>query len=417
VSLPKGLDLAAVLPRALEYRHDDARWLIGEVVRKQDLDDGEDPHGYVRLNSRILRRVMAERTLPAVVEALENGGVLETAAYTKRVQSRGYRLAEPYCSQDRREVPLRDALLIERVLRERARMEEEQSRRRLPVDEKLIQVQRTRLTVADAADALLVALDPKVGWVQRKLLDRIRNRTPNYSISETGRRFNAITGVSRRLRPALRLDGVPIAGIDVRCTQPALLAAMIDADGNTPRSVGTYVEADLVALPEAVRRAAAAAPRVDSDFGRFRDWVVGGVLYDELVGACRAKGVCLDGPDGPRARVKTLVLQEVLAKKGSYRSPFEDLFAEMFPSVVRWVRSVNQADYCLLVRLLQKMESWLVVEKVTPRLVDRIPVVTLHDAIYAPASDLDLVSDAFQETFEQLGFQLQLKVEGRDGGP
>ena len=57
------------------------------------------------------------------------------------------------------------------------------------------------------------------------------------------------------------------------------------------------------------------------------------------------------------------------------------------------------------------MESWLVVEQVSPRLAGSIRFLTLHDAIYSRREDIETVRSAFQETFEELGFRLALKNE------
>lgn len=50
---------------------------------------------------------------------------------------------------------------------------------------------------------------------------------------------------------------------------------------------------------------------------------------EELVNLCWADGVplsCSASAESPRDRVKTLVLQDVLAKRGNYPSPFEAVF-------------------------------------------------------------------------------------------
>ena len=76
------------------------------------------------------------------------------------------------------------------------------------------------------------------------------------------------------------------------------------------------------------------------------------------------------------------------------------------------IKRVNRDDHGALIRLLQRMESWLVIETVAPRLVGRIPLLTLHDAIYSRRPDVATVADAFDEVFDQLGFRMALKCEG-----
>ena len=56
----------------------------------------------------------------------------------------------------------------------------------------------------------------------------------------------------------------------------------------------------------------------------------------------------------PRDAVKKALLRDVLAKKGLYPSPFEDVFQSIFPSVHQFVRWVNRKDHATLIRILQR---------------------------------------------------------------
>jgi hypothetical protein len=149
-----------------------------------------------------------------------------------------------------------------------------------------------------------------------------------------------------------------------------------------------------------------------SDFALFESIILKGDLYSQIIADCRAAGVVLpDDAEEARERVKVLLMRDVLAKKKPYPSPFEAVFQRAFPAVHQFVRWINQADHGELIRTLQRLESWLVVENVAPRLVGRFPIVTLHDAIFARIEDLPAVVDAFGETFEELGLPLKVKVE------
>ena len=106
-----------------------------------------------------------------------------------------------------------------------------------------------------------------------------------------------------------------------------------------------------------------------------------------------------------------LVLVDVLAKRGRYPSLVEDVFRKSFPNVYRVIKSINRDDHGSLIRLLQRLESWLVIENVSPRLLGRIPFVTLHDAIFSRQYDVSKVSDAFNDTFDDIGFSMALKSE------
>jgi len=126
-----------------------------------------------------------------------------------------------------------------------------------------------------------------------------------------------------------------------------------------------------------------------------------GLLYEELASLCSRD----------RDSVKKRFIVDVLAKKGRYPSGVEEAFRARFPAVWDTIRQINRDSHCTLIRLLQQVESWLVIEQVSPQLVDRIPIVTLHDAIFSRLPDLERVEDAFTEVLEKIGWKLALKRE------
>lgn len=139
----------------------------------------------------------------------------------------------------------------------------------------------------------------------------------------------------------------------------------------------------------------------------FRSFAQSGELYEILVKE-------VNRPEIDRDEIKIGLLRDVFAKRGSYRSPIEDAFARLFPSVLAYVRRVNTNDHATLVRVLQQEESSLVVETVAADLLSRHPGVfflTLHDAIYATHGHLSKVQDSFGRAFDSRNFQLTYKTK------
>jgi len=428
-ALPESFEAAAALPGKLAKRTDDANWLLSTIIRKSAHQETDD-YGYARLDSRILRRVMSRRDQPAVVRALVNADwIRPPAPYCPGVKCKGYALTVTHRDERCKLVPASDPHITRRIHRECERLRVEALDRWLPVHHALNRAQHG-LTIGPEADAIVAALKDAARLGQYILVADIRNGNFRFSIGTTGRVFNAITGLKRELRKALRLDGEPIAGVDIRCTQPALLAMLMGRVG--ARNVTTYIQClppgvsrlyrtaspwplsddgssgfagPLPSMPSVVR--SDFAPASTPDFRVFQSLVCEGDLYDDLVRRCAVENVPL--PDDPRESVKKALLRDVIAKRGAYPCVFEDVFRRAFPSVYRFVRCVNRDDHRELVRILQRLESWLVVETVAPLFVDRIPILTLHDAIYARARDVGLVQEVFTQTFQRLGFRLALK--------
>jgi len=169
---------------------------------------------------------------------------------------------------------------------------------------------------------------------------------------------------------------------------------------NGPKKLSTY-EYTLVESPPLLPPSCLAllpAP----DAADFCLLASGGVLYEKLMADA--------GLD--RDSVKLGLLQDVLAKRGRYPPRLvESAFENTFPTVHRIIRAVNRRDHGTLIRLLQRAESWLVVETVAPRLLAQMPIMTLHDAIFSRRRDVREVEAGFREVFGELGFEMGLKVE------
>ena len=429
--LPAGFEPSEVLPPNLRRREDDARWLVSTILRKEAYRN-TDEHGYTRLRSTVLRRVMSKRTQPAVVRALVEAGVLDPPSpHCAGVRSKGYRLTKMYLAEPFKQVEAKDRKLINRIDRERERMHQEQMVRWLPIHHELSRVQRF-VTILPSADATLANLVPEARLCQGILVEDIRRRCFKFTVSTTGRCFNWLTGLKRTLRPAIRLAGEPIIGVDIKCAQPALLAVLMRLSEG--RDVPTYKDTclllpspagdDVRPLSPCQRNALGftfvvdslgSSPTLGYDCLSFEELVFHGELYERLIELCHSKGVELPKPPEDRDRVKLWLLRDVLAKKGDYPSDFAGVFREAFPSVHRFVRWVNRNNYAELIRSLQRLESWLVIETVAPRLVGRVPILTLHDAIYSRVQDVAVVRDAFQETFDDLGIRMAVKVDAAPG--
>jgi hypothetical protein len=314
--------------------------------------------------------------------------------------SRGYRLTDELLAQEPRRRACRDLSLLRRIQSEKSRLEAEQYGCWLPIHDSLANIQRC-LTVTPAADQILDTLEPHARFCQRILLNNIRNGQYSFSVSRWGRCFNALCGIKRELRPALLIDNQPVAALDIRCAQPALLALLI---GGANPTLGlfkrtTYKVALAVApfLPVVVPLLSPSAAR---EIGSYRDLVCGGDFNEWLV---EATGL-------PRNEAKRRFLIDVLAKYGRYPSDVEKCFRDRFPRIHGFLLSLRAQDYRTTIRALQRLESWLVIENVAPRLVGQIPFVTLHDAIYCRGSDLPRVESAFEETFDEIGFRVALKA-------
>ena len=378
------------LPHALV---DPSRWLISTIVRKTANRD-TDERGCVRLHSSILRRVMHDR-YSEIVKALD-GRAIDTYGHSAGRKSKGYRLHSRYLSDRHVRVPCRCPMLAGRIQRDRDTMKRSDKALWLPIHDRLDELQQN-LTISDDADDVLSTLPSHTRLCQDVLVGYIRRREYPFSVSSTGRVFNAVTGLKRELRTCLQLAGEPIAGIDIRCAQPALLGTMMIQ--NYPSSGWQW--SSTYKVEPRVESAGGSAGCLPADFLEWLSLVSDGSVYDVL-----SDSMGLD-----RDTVKHGVLVDVLAKKGNYPSEIEDAFKERFPTVFKYIQDTNRDDHAELIRRLQRAESDLVIGSVAPRLVGTIPVVSLHDALYGRLGDLDDIQQAFDDASSQEGFSMAFARE------
>lgn len=387
-------------------RADDARWFVSTIVRKMASRE-VDRWGLVRLNATIIRRVMYQGTYKEVIENLLSGAAVERAPYKSGEASYGYRLSSRYLGDHCRTVPATDARLIARIEQERQRVESQQARQRRPIHDALADEQRF-LTITPEADDIVQSLaKERARLCQSILVSDIRHRRLRFTLSSTGRIYNAISGLKRELRSTLRLAGEPLGGIDLRASQPSLLAMILSKTFPPTNELEFQSSYNSVArCLSACLAAARARLRLDGgtpdDVVRFAADACGGRLYEQLA----------DLVGLSRKQAKQRLLVDVLAKRGGYPSSFENAFRAAYPSVHAAIRKINDSDHCSLIRLLQTAEAWLIIDQVCPLLLgEGIRCVTLHDCVFSQVGMLDRVEMAFEDTFANIGFRLGLKRE------
>ena len=212
--------------------------------------------------------------------------------------------------------------------------------------------------------------------------------------------------MKREIRSALRCAGMPLAGVDISFAQPCLLSLLIRF---CQKNVPSYDAAPwLPLLPPVVP-----CPSV----ALFSAACLSGELFGILGMLLQDAGVVWS-----RDKVKKRFLADVLAKKkanaagAEYPSVIEKIFRTEFPGVWKFIRDVNEDgwEHARLIRLLQQLEAWLVIEQVCGRFVQRYPgefLISLHDAVYCRPEMLGALVDSFEYVFSELDFRPRLKVE------
>jgi hypothetical protein len=400
--VPAGFHPRDYLPYALRRDHDCARWLVSTILRKLASRPGKTLRP-VALYSRHLERMMGRR-YAMIVKALIDGHVVSrTHHYTVGERSFGYYLDRRFVDQPHIRVEITDDRLRNRIERFKDECRAKQLARFRPIHRELFRLQRQLRVDEGEAASIVAGLPPESNPfdVQGILLRDIIDHRYRMSIGPTSHRiYNAITSLARPARKALRIGGAPLAGIDLKCCQPALLAMLMQGNLKITQIAKTAEHSKVYTCPDSLP--ALPPDCVDADVRDFAFRTADGSLYDFLVERV---------PGQTRALLKRGFLRDFLAKKGCYDSPVENAVRNHWPSVHSFVRTTNRDDHAALIRALQRTEAWLVIDRVCGRLVDSRPddfAITLHDAVYSHPDHTPAVRTAFGDTFDEMGFSIGL---------
>lgn len=139
-----------------------------------------------------------------------------------------------------------------------------------------------------------------------------------------------------------------------------------------------------------------------------------GTLYDEFAGLLRR-----NGHEDVDRKVAKLAVLLTLFTSNSYINSAEAapkrLFRDTFPTVYRYFTLFKRSDKSVLARLLQSIESWLILDKVSARISKErptLPIFTVHDSILTVEGNQDYVKAIMEDELEKhIGLKPTLKVE------
>ena len=387
VVLPVTFDPADYLRTPeLKKRLDDARYFVGLILVK--LARGQvDARGLVRLHAKHLKTIMYQVTYSKVIQALIEGDVVERFSYLPGSHSFGFRLSNRFSLDRHVGVSLMDRRLKRRLKEFRTSAAAEVEAKLKPVHRELARRQTKLEILGSEGRRILDGLPAKSNPfdIQGILISDIERKDFRCSVGKYGRVSNNISSMSRHVRTTLRMSGQQLASVDLSCAQPALLGKIM---ASTPSS---RYDSSFQVCP---------------DFRFYLGSVQEGRIYDLIEERLRSTGITRD-------QIKKQFMRDVLAKRGNYHSSVEQVFVELFPTVHRFIRSINSSDHSNLIRLLQREESKFVIETVAANFMARSrtgAIVTLHDCIFTTPDYISELIECFEQEFVDSGFRMQMKI-------
>jgi hypothetical protein len=139
---------------------------------------------------------------------------------------------------------------------------------------------------------------------------------------------------------------------------------------------------------------------MNNEFSQYINLVVSGTLYEFLE---HRFGVELGETFVNRKEVKTAVFQVLFTDNrflGQEHAKLKKMFKKMFPYVYEVFRQLKSKDKTLLPRLLQSIESYLMINVIAKRIsieYPDAPIFTIHDSISTTEEYVDVVEAIMKE--------------------
>lgn len=394
-------------------------------------------NGFVPISSAILQRIIPsyKKYLDYLIE---HGILLTDNWYLKRDKSKGYKFTRKYSSELLNEVLISSAALKKRIERNRKIGLKQRTKYK-----HLLKWYTSELSIDWQAAIEFIKNDYRVKKKDHKLW--VSSSSPDYkdplrqyyssqvsikkiqagdfsiSIDDNVRRLHStLSNMRGDLRKFLTFAYRGLASVDISNSQPYLSLLLLNSSFWSNREglhlltiVNSYKEVfnNTSILSSFVMLCKKAESRTDSDVHRFKELVLNGEFYTYM-----ASKLGIDVNE--RKQIKSIVFQVLFTDNrfiGQEEAAPKRVFKQLFPTVYELFSLIKKKDNATLPRLLQRIESHMVLQVITKRISKEkkdLPIFTLHDSVITTIGNEMYVNKVMEEEFEKvMGKAPALKIE------
>ena len=281
-------------------------------------------------------------------------------------------------------------------------------------------------SVSDKADNLSIIIDTVEDL--KNHVSSINDGSYNYSFSGEGHRlYNSLTNLKKELRTYLTYDGKPLVNIDIKNSQPFLSVVLHDAkfwlgligkgekDNKWNKIKNREINKEICEYNITLLENAKTLTEKESGVENFIELVVDGKFYEYI--QLKFEPI-FPGRFDTRDKVKREVLRILYSNPEDYDKEFYytcALFKHYFPVTFDLFCKIKSKNYKHLPLLLQRIESYLVIDVICKKISEEhpeIPLFTIHDSILSTQGNESIV-EAFmtQEIKKFIGHEPKIAIE------
>lgn len=268
--------------------------------------------------------------------------------------------------------------------------------------------------------------------MQIERIDASTYTAADFSIDEFGHRLHGIfTYMIKGLRHFITYNSIPLVAIDIKNSQPYFSTLLLNKQfwRTVKKNIITLYEVDKelykIGKDEGItmQLSAETLSQLDISTGEYKKLAASGGLYEFLMEKLTEKLsedflLQYGSRVASRDAIKKEVLRIMYSDNKVANKPFYETiraFAAIFPNVARLFKKLKAKDYKLLPKILQRIESHILLKIVCKRIAEErpdLPIFTIHDSIVTTSGNEDYVKQVIlEELGEKVGLAPNLDMQ------
>lgn len=428
--LPRKLNLDKHLkqhpPKIEGFNKDNLIYILGLITELPARCEHFDyKYGFVSLNATILKKKVWN--YKQYLDYAVSTGILKSDNwYIKGTKSKGYKFTDKYLDKNK-EVPILKYSLIKKEYQEK-----EIEAKILEKYYYLTKWFNEDLTIdySGALDFLESTMTGSENVYKYNYnlsrIDKISSTEYYTSVDGNIQRFHStLTSLHGDLRKFIKYADEELVSLDITNSQPYLSTALFNPlfYNNQPNnllllslySINHHSVLSPISLSSSPMLQEILQQSNNDDIKKYVDLVTSGSLYEFLARVFKRE---IGDEFKNRKQLKGVIFTVLFTSNhfiGQPEAKPKRIFRKYFPTVYKIFSLIKRGDKTNLPRLLQRMESYIVLDRICKRIsLERpnLPIFTIHDSVITTKGNEDYVKGIMLEELRNcIGYEPKLKIE------
>jgi len=255
------------------------------------------------------------------------------------------------------------------------------------------------------------------------LIDKISKKQFSYSIDENVGRFHSnLTNLKKEIRNYISYNGQKLVNIDIKNSQPLFSTLLFNKDFYNQKGLFTlsFIPSHSILLSNSHHSPSSITIMIvkvlekygNQDIGTYINMVNSGSFYEKISKLMYPNEVV------NKEKVKPMIFTVFFSNNrymGQPKAKPKRRFKEVLPYTYEVFRLIKLCNHTALSRILQKIESIIMIQNVVPRIANEkpnLPIFTIHDSVVTTVGNEEYVKTVILEEIKRItGLTAKVGIE------